>query len=262
VSARLVPPDRSFAEVRDLFLNLAWAELTARYKTTTLGVLWFVLNPLLMTLIFTIVFGYVVRLEIERYPMFVLSGLLPWTFFQTGLVNATGSFVRSVAMIKRVRMPRVLIPLAAIAASLAHFVVSLAVLLAVMIVLGVPLPPHMAFLPAAMLLETACVAGLGLATASVNVLFRDVEHVLTAVLRALFYLTPTFYPLSYVPERWQHLFLLNPAAGLVEIHRALLLDGALPEARIVGTAVAVTGVALAAGLTLFHYLERDFDDYV
>ncbi|HMH54045.1 MAG TPA: ABC transporter permease [Candidatus Acidoferrum sp.] len=262
MSARLVPRDASFAEVRDLFLNLARAELTARYKTTTLGMLWFVLNPLLMTLIFTIVFGHVVRLEIERYPMFVLSGLLPWAFFQTGLVNATGSFVRSVALIKRVQMPRVLIPLAAIAASLAHFVVSLVVLLIVMVALGVPLSPQMAFLPGAVLLATACVTGLGLATASVNVLFRDVEHILTAVLRALFYLTPTFYPLSYVPERWQPLFLLNPAAGLVEIHRALLLDGALPEARVVGATVVATGIVLAAGLVLFRYLEADFDDHV
>jgi lipopolysaccharide transport system permease protein len=262
VSGRLVPPDRSFVAVRDLFVNLAKAELTARYKTTTLGVLWFVLNPLLMTLILTIVFGYVVRIQIERYPMFVLAALLPWTFFQTGLVNATGSFVRSVAMIKRVRMPRVLIPLAAIAASLAHFVVSLVVLLAVMVVLGVPLSPHVMLLPGAILLETACVTGLGLATASANVLFRDVEHILTAVLRALFYLTPTFYPLSYVPERWQPLFLLNPAAGLVEIHRALLLGGALPEARVVGATIAATVVVLAAGLVVFHHLEPGFDDHV
>jgi homopolymeric O-antigen transport system permease protein len=262
MSVRLLPPGSSFAEVRDLFVNLAWAELTARYKTTTLGVLWFVLNPLLMTLIFTIVFGYVVRLEIERYPMFVLSALLPWTFFQTGLVNATGSLVRSVAMIKRVRMPRVLIPLAAIAASLAHFVVALVVLLAVMAAFGVSVSSHAVFLPGAILLEAACVTGIGLATASVNVLFRDVEHILTAVLRALFYLTPTFYPLSYVPERWQPLFLLNPAAGLVEIHRALLLGGALPDARVVVATVVTTTVVLAGGLAVFYWLEPDFDDHV
>lgn len=252
----------SFASARDLFFNLAWAELTARYKTTTLGALWFVINPLLMTLILTIVFGHVVRLQIDRYPIFVLAALLPWTFFQTGLGNATGSLVRASALIKRVRIPRALIPLAAVAASLAHFAIAVAVLLVVMIVFGAPLAPHLVLLPGAMLLEAVCVAGLGLAAASLNVLFRDVEHVLGAVLRAVFYLTPTFYPLSYVPERWHVVFLLNPIAGLVEIHRALILDGALPAVGVVAMTVVETAIALVGGFVVFHRLEPDFDDHV
>lgn len=257
---------RSIGELagrRDLFLNLIHAELTARYRTSTLGLLWFVLSPLFMMLILTLVFQHVIRLGIENYPIFVLSALLPWTYFQVGLVSATGAMTRSARLVKRARVPRVLIPLSVVIANLAHFGVSLALLLGLMTVLGRWIGlGALVFLLFVIALETICLTGLSLTTASLNVFFRDVEHVMPAALRVLFYLTPCFYPLSYVPPRWLGLYLLNPMAGIVEIHRQAVLSGPLPPLPVFVMAGATSVGALVIGIAVFSRAQRHFDDYL
>jgi len=247
---------------RDLLLNLTHAELTARYKSTALGLAWSVVNPLLSLLILTIVFQHVVRLDIPNYPVFLLSALLPWTFFQTGLTSATTSVTRSPALIKRVRIPRVFLPIASILASLVHFVTSLLLLFVLMAVVGTSFWPHLLLLPALAILQVVCLVGLALATCSLNVFYRDVEYAVNATLRVLFYLTPTFYPLAYVPARWLDLYLLNPMAGIVEIYRQTLVQGTLPSPRVLTMGVATSLAALAVGVVIFWRLEPHFDDYL
>ncbi len=246
----------------DLLRNLVRAELTARYKTTTLGVLWFVLNPILTMLIMVVVFKKLIRLDIPNYPVFVLSALLPWTFFQMGLVNASSSIPRSSGLVKRVRIPRMLIPLSAVLASLAHFLISLTVLFLLMIVTGVPVTMTVLWLPVLIIVELAFIIGAGLLTASLNVFYRDVEYLLDPLLRVGFYLTPSFYPLSYVPAAWLHWYLLNPMAGIVESYRETLVSGVLPGPRVVGSAVITSLVTLVVGIVVFRRAEPYFDDYV
>jgi ABC-type polysaccharide/polyol phosphate export permease len=247
---------------RDLYLNLVRTDLTVRYKTTTLGAMWFVLNPLLLTLILTIVFQYVVRLDIPNYPVFVLSALLPWSLFQEGLSNASTAITRSAALVKRSRVPRSLLVLAAIGASAAHFVVSLLILFGLMAVMGVPPTWYLLFLPVVMVLQLCTMTGLGLALAGLNVVYRDVEHVLTVLLRIGFYLTPTFYPLEFVPQGWRGLYLLNPFATIIEIHRRTVAMGAAAPAQIWITAAATSFVLLLVGGWIFRRLEPRFDDHV
>lgn len=246
----------------DLLRNLVRAELTARYKTTTLGVLWFVLNPILTMLIMVVVFKKLIRLDIPNYPVFVLAALLPWTFFQMGLVNASSSIPRSSGLVKRVRIPRILIPLSAVLASLAHFLISLIVLFLLIAMTGVPLTRNVLWLPVLIAIELAFILGVGLLMASLNVFYRDVEYVLDPLLRVLFYLTPSFYPLSYVPAAWLHWYLLNPMAGIVESYRQTLLMGVLPGPRVIGSAVITSGITLIVGIVVFRRAEPHFDDYV
>lgn len=255
-------PASALAPNRDLVLNLIRAELTARYRRTAGGLLWFVLSPLLLMVTLTIVFRHLVRLNIPNYPVFVLAGLLPWTFFQAGLTSSTTSLVRAAALVKRTRVPRALIPLSSIAANFVHFLVGLGLLLLLAPSLGVPLGGSLWLLPFAALLEATCLAGLALAAASLQVLFRDVEHLLAAGLRVLFYLTPIFYPLTFVPEGWRTLYLLNPVAGLVTIHRDLVLEGALPQASVVAMAAATSLAAVAVGMVVFARLRPRLDDYL
>ena len=247
---------------RDLFLNLVRTNLRVRYKTTALGGLWFLLNPLLLTVILTIVFQYVVRLGIPRYPVFVLAGLLPWTLFQEGLLNASSSIMRSAALVKRSQVPRALIVLAAIAASAVQFVMSLTVLFALMAVLGTQPSRYLLLLPVVMCLQLCCLTGLGLAAAGLNVIYRDVEHVLGLALRAGFYLTPSFYPLEFVPAEWRGVYLLNPAASIIEIYRRTIAEGSAAPAGIWALAGATSLVLLLAGVWIFHHFEPHFDDHV
>jgi ABC-type polysaccharide/polyol phosphate export permease len=247
---------------RDLFLNLVRTDLTVRYKTSALGTLWFILNPLLMTGMLTIVFQYVVRLDIERYPIFVLSALLPWMLFQEGLTNASTAITRAAALVKRSRVPRSLLALAAVGAGAVHFGFSLLVLFGLMAIEGASPTLSLMLLPFVLAIQLLCLTGLGLALAALNVVYRDVEHVLGVVLRIGFYLTPCFYPLSYIPPQWRDVYLLNPAASIIELYRRTLFDGTAGPLRIWGFAAATSTMILILGVWVFHRLEPHFDDHV
>lgn len=251
------------ASARDLLINLVHAELTARYKTAVFGLLWFLLNPVVLAAVLVTVFQSLIRLPIERYPIFLLVALLPWTFFQTGVGNATVALTRAQALVKRVRIPRMLVPLSTILASLVHLLISLALLLAVLAVMGrLSFGPALLFLPVLVVLELACVVGIGLAVASVNVLFRDVEHVVAMLLRFGFWLTPIFYPLDYVPERWRPLMLVNPMVGLLEGFRAVIVQGTTPPAAPLLVSAAISAACLIGGVVIFRRLDPHLDDYV
>lgn len=255
------PRDRVRARI-DLLLNLIQAELTARYKSTSLGMLWFVLNPILTMLILVVVFQRLIRLDIENYPVFVLTALLPWTFFQMGFVNASGSVMRSSGLVKRVYVPRLFIPLSAILASFVHFLVSLVVLFGFMLVLQVPFTRYLLLLPVVILIQLVFLIGAGLLGVSLSVIYRDVEHAIEPGMRILFYLTPSFYPLSFVPEKWLGLYLSNPMAGIVAMYRAVILEGAMPSAFVVGMALCGSLVVVVLGVVAFRRAEPYFDDYV
>lgn len=250
------------AHRRDLFLNLTRAQLTARYKTTGIGFLWFLVTPLVLMVALTVVFQHVIRLDIPDYPLFVLAGLLPWTFFQAGLANATPSLVRSATLIKRVNLPRVLIPLAEIAASAVHFVVSLALFLGLALVLGRPPGASLALLPVVIVVNVVCVVGFALLLSGLEVIYRDVEFIVSIGLRVLFYLTPLFYPLSFVPEAWRPLYLLNPMVGIVETYRAALVPVATFDPLPLAVAAASSAAWLFIGILVFRRLQPHFDDHV
>jgi ABC-type polysaccharide/polyol phosphate export permease len=256
-------PQRDLIGSRDLLVNLVWSELTARYKTTSFGLLWFLLNTALMTGVLLVVFQGLVRIDVDRYPVFLLAALLPWTFFQMGLTNATGSLTRSVALIKRVRIPRMLIVLAAVVATLVHFAAGLVLMLGVLIVVGqAPGLGSVVLLLPIMAIQTVLVIGLGLALASLNVLYRDVDHLVAAAVRLGFWATPVFYPLSYVPTSWQALAALNPMANLIESYRAVLLERTSPSLGGLSEAALVSAVVLVIGVAVFTSLDAHFDDYV
>jgi ABC-type polysaccharide/polyol phosphate export permease len=263
VSRRSVSPPVRLVAGRDLLLNLVKAELTARYKTATFGVFWFLLNPALTAAVLVVIFQNVVHLSIEHYQMFLLAALLPWTFFQMGLSNAVTSLTRAPAMVKRVRIPRALLPLAAILACLVHFLLSLVLLVILLFVVGIP-PTGRAllFLPVVIAIQTVGLMGLALAAASLNVLYRDVEHLVLVGLRLGFWLTPVFYPLAYVPARWRAVALLNPMTSLIEAYRALFVRRVLPNPGVLATAAVLAVLLLGIGIVLFVRIDPQMDDHV
>lgn len=247
---------------RDLFINMTRAELTARYKTTGLGFLWFLVTPLVLMVVLTVVFQHVINLGIEDYPLFVLSALLPWTFFQMAVSSATTAVSRSTTLVKRVRMPRAFLPLSTIAAAFVNFVISLVLFLVLALVLGHPPGWHLLLLVPVLVVNLACVVGLGLLLASLQVRYRDVEFMVSAGMRVLFYLTPLFYPLALVPEQWRPIYLLNPMAGIIELYRGVLRRNLAIDPLVVVMATLTSLACLVIGVIVFRRAEPDFDDHV
>lgn len=253
---------RQIRERHELLWALTLKELKVRYKRATLGILWTVLNPLLQMAVLTTIFVVILQIPVPRYPLFLLAGLLPWTFLALGLTAGTTAIVDNGPLVKKVSFPRELLPVAAVLASLIHFLVALSLLLLSLAIFRPGLPTTAIVLPAAVILQFLLVVALALLTSGLNVRYRDTRFLVEAILTVGFYATPVLYPVSLVPEGWQPLLLLNPMAGVVEIYRSVLWDGTLPAAKTVLSAAGPTFLLLFAGGILFRRGAPTFADHL
>lgn len=251
---------------RDLFGNLFRRDFQARYKGSALGVAWSLANPLLLMAIYVLVFSLLWQVtdEIPHYPLYLLSGLAPWLFFSTSLSAAARSMLDHANLIRKTRFPRQLVPLSSVATQL----VTLAVMLAVLLVLNMALIPEVRdtawlALPLAVLF-VAFVGGLAVAVAAANVLFRDVEHLVGSLLLPWFFLTPILYSFDQIGAFEEHDTLVavlrwgNPVTPAIEAIRAPLWEGTPPGAGD----VIYLGVAALAALALGAWVFTRADDRI
>jgi ABC-2 type transport system permease protein len=266
---------RELWRAREVLGNLARKELKVRYKSSILGVLWSMLNPILYLVVFSLVFTVFLDSPIPQYPVYLLSGLLPWTLFSSGLQGATLSVVGNADLVPKVAFPREILPLASIRAQTVSFFFQFLVLAGFMVIFSYPfLGPGLLLLPAALLVLLLLVTALGMATAALNVRFRDTGHLMELVLLAWFWSTPIVYSASMVLDRMSPLgfriYLLNPVANIVLAFQRALYggnpanQGVLPTADLSWYWFRLGAVGLAAlGLLLltwrlFFRLSGDF----
>lgn len=265
---------------RELMRNLVVRDLKVRYKNSVLGFLWSLVNPLLMMLVFTVVFQVMLpNYPIHAYPIFILCALLPWNWFAASLNQAIPSIVNSAHLIKKVYFPREVLPLSVVLANGVNFLLALLVLFALNPFFGIPLTRWALFLPVIIAIQLAFTAGLALILATVNVFYRDTGVIMEVVLLAWFFLTPIFYPITIVPEYRIMLglllpvrrlvYILNPMASLISAYRVVLwgspLDGGPPGPPafdfLVRTAVTAL-LVLAIGYLVFARYSPRFGEEV
>lgn len=250
---------------RELLYFLAWREVKIRYKQTTLGVTWALLQPLLTTVVFVVFFGRWAGLAEKTgptpYVLYVLVGLLPWTFFANSITNCANSVVGASQLITKIYFPRPLIPLAALGSGLVDLVFSFLPVVVVMAYYRVGLNGQ-SLLAALFLLGTVLTtAGIGAVLAALIVAYRDVKFVVPFLLQILLFVTPVIYPPSIVPERWRSFLFLNPLAGLVDGFRACLLSIPLDQPATT-VSLALSPVIFLAGAAYFSSVERRFADVI
>lgn len=232
---------RDIWHFRDLIYNLVVRDLKVRYKHSLLGILWSLLNPLLMMLIFAVVFTVFFKQAIANFTVFFLSGLLPWNFFQLSLMAGASTIVGNGGLIKKVYFPREVLPVSFVLSNLVNFALALLVLFGLLIVTGIGFTVHMLWLPLIIFLQLIFTIGLVLLVSALQVFYRDTIMILDVALQAWFFLTPIFYPMEIIPEtasigsvivpvhrliRW-----LNPMASLIDSYRIVLygnIQGAPP----------------------------------
>jgi lipopolysaccharide transport system permease protein len=260
---------RDFWNYRELLYFLVWRDLKVRYKQTLLGVAWVVMQPLLMTLIFSVFLGMLARVPSGNtpYPLLVYGGLLPWTFFSTAVIGCSYSLVGSANLITKVYFPRMLIPAASVGARLVDLAISFGILTCLVsyyrFVLHYPFAPtwRLAALPFLVILATLLAFGLGTVAAGLNVRYRDVGVALPVLIQLLMFVSPVLYSVSLVPARWRFLYFLNPLAGLIDGFRVALLGGSFNSFGIAVT-VACTIATLASAAYLFRQVEQSFADII
>lgn len=250
-------------EYRELLYFLVWRDVKVRYKQAVLGAGWAVLQPAMAMVIFTIIFGRLVKLPTDGspYPVFVYAGLLPWTFFSNAVSTASNSLVNSANVITKVYFPRVIIPLAAVGAGLVDFAVAFGLLIILLVWYHIPLTPWFALVPVFLFLTIIAAVGVGTILSALTVNYRDFRWVLPFAIQVWLYATPVTYASSVVPQKWRVAFGLNPMAGIVEGFRSAVL-GRPPLWTLVGTSALVAVTTLALGLIYFQRVERTFVDVV
>ena len=217
---------------RNLLRNLVIRDLKARYKNSVLGILWSILNPLFLMVVFTILFSVLVNNQIRDYPIFVLTGLIPWNFFSGSLTSGTVSIVGNSGIIKKVYFPREILPASVVLSNLVNFLFAFLVLIVFLYLFGIGLTVHALWVPAILLTQLILTLGLCLLLGSLTVFYRDVLMILEVVLLGWFFLTPVFYSLELFGEtvtvmgqtfdpaqvmRW-----LNPMASIIDGYRTVL----------------------------------------
>jgi lipopolysaccharide transport system permease protein len=214
---------------RNLLLALVNRHLASRYRGSVLGFLWSFLNPLCLMLVYTLVFKYYIRFEqVENYSIFLFCGLLPWIWLQSSLIEGTSSISSSGHLITKSMFPAHILPAVNILTALIHFILSLPLLIIFMLFADMPIHLTWAYLPIILTVETIFLYGLALTLASLNVFYRDVQHLLGNVLSFIFFLCPILYTRDTVPEKFRFTLDLNPLAQFTEVYHAILLDGRMP----------------------------------
>ncbi|MDX2426950.1 MAG: ABC transporter permease [Cycloclasticus sp.] len=250
---------------RELFYILAWRDISVRYKQTVIGVLWAVLRPLLTMMIFVVVFGKIAKLPSEGvpYPIFVFAAMLPWMFFSSAFADASNSLISNSNLISKVYFPRLIIPTASVIVSVVDFLISFAILIALMAWYSYWPGWQVLTLPAFLLLSFIATIGAGLFFASLNVKYRDFRFVVPFIVQLGLYISPVGFSTTIVPEQYLIFYYLNPMVGVIDGFRWALSGGttALNQTELI-MSVSVALIMCLVGVIHFRKTEKLFADVI
>jgi lipopolysaccharide transport system permease protein len=251
---------------RELFLVLAWRDLSVRYKQTVIGITWALFRPLLSVLIFTVIFGRIAALPSDGsapYSLMVFAGILPWTFFSVGLAEASNSLINNANLISKVYFPRIIVPVATLVVALVDFLIGFCIFLSVMAWYHFLPTSRALFLPLFLILAFLGSLGPALWVAALNVKYRDFRYVIPFIVQYGLYISPVGFSSSIVPAPWRAAYSLNPIVGVIDGFRWCLL-GEQSELYFPSILVClcVTSCFLWLGVRQFRRAERGFADII
>lgn len=250
---------RELLRFRALIAALVARHLSMRYRGSMLGFLWSFLNPLCLMLVYTLVFRYYIRFNtIENYTIFVFCGLLPWIWLSSGLLEGTSAIVSSGHLITKSMFPAHVLPLVSVLTSMVNFLLSLPLLFIFMFAAGLPFHATLLLLPVCVCIQLVFIFGLSLAFGSINVQFRDVQHILGNFLTFLFFLCPIVYSAATVPKAFRFTLQINPFASLLMMYHSLIMDGVVPPLEDFAYVGAWALLSLLVGNMLYNRYRDGF----
>ena len=251
-------------QYRDLLLTLTLHRIKVRYKQSVLGIGWAILQPLSLMLIYTLIFSFIAKVETDGapYAIFAYAALLPWTYFATGLANATNSLVSHSELVTKVYFPREILPLSYVIAALCDFLIASSVMAGLMLHYHVALTVNALYAAPIIFVLTLFITATAFILSATQVRFRDIGVAVPLLLQLWMFATPVVYPLSAVPQKIRPLYVLNPMVGTIENYRRTVLQGVAPDFYTLGLSAAVSVVLLIAAYIYFKHVEATVADLV
>ena len=251
-------------QYKDLIWTLSVHRIKVRYKQSVLGVLWAILQPISMMLIFTFIFSFIAKMPSEGLPyaVFAYTAILPWNCFSTGVASATNSLVSHAQFVTKVYFPREILPLTYVIAALFDFGVASVLLAGLMLYYRIPLTINALYAIPIMLVLSCFALAVSFFFSATQVRFRDIGVAVPLLLQVWLFATPVIYPLSAVPARWRPFYALNPMVGIIEGFRQVMLTGAAPETRSLLLSAAISVTLLVVSYLYFKLSEATMADFV
>ena len=249
-------------QYRELLKTNVQKEIRGKYKGSFLGVLWSFLNPLLMVLVYALVFPYIMRTNVDNYLVYLITGVIPWNFFTTCITTGCNCVWINGGIIKKVYFPREILPISVVAAGLINFLISCVIILLFVLFGGLGFSVQLLWLPLIAIIQSALSLGLLFILSAINVYVRDIEYLVGFLLNLLFYATPILYTADMFPESIRWVLYLNPMTTIIESYRNIFYYQQSPALTSLMIVFAVSFMILIIGYLIFKKLERGFAEEV
>ncbi len=246
----------------DLITILTKKEIKVRYKNSALGYVWSIANPLMYAIIFYFVFKIVMKFNIKEYSLFLISGLFPWQWISNSITGGAGSFIGNASLIKKVIFPRFFLPLAQVLNDAFHFIVSIPVIIVFLLFYHkMPSLDWLFYFPLMLIPTFIIVYGFSLLVASMNIFFRDIQYIIGLIMTLLFYLTPVFYDMSFVPKRYKNFVLINPFTPLITNWREMFMHNCINFTDY-ALSIFYSIIVLLVGFIVYKKLQSRFAEVI
>ena len=247
---------------RHMLKTLIKQDIDGRYKGSVFGFLWSLLNPLLLLLVYSIVFQIIFKADIENYPIYLFICLMPWNMFANTIFNGTMCVSNNSSIIKKVYFPREVLPLSVVISNIIQYCYSFVIVFLALLISGVGVSWYILLLPLIVIVQAMFSLGIIMILGAVNVYIRDVQYIMTPVMMIWMYATPILYSINMVPEKYLSLYMLNPMANIMQAYQSILYNKTMPNLMNLGIIFLVSIVILTIGYKVFNKLQRRFAEEV
>lgn len=243
---------------RELIKTSVKKDIGGKYKHSFLGVLWSFFNPLLQIAVYAIIFPLIMRNQIPNYTLFMVCGLIPWTYFSTVLNRASFIMIENGNILKKVYFPREILPISLVMSETVNFLISSIIILAFVIINGTGLSIYILFYPLVLLVQFVLLLGISLIFSSVTVYFRDLQHFIGVALQLFFYATPIVYSIDAIPENFRWILKFNPMTYIIEGYRDIFYSKSIPDIKMLGIILVIGIIVTVIGYLIFNKLQKRF----
>ena len=249
---------RELYNYRELLKSNIKKEVRGKYKGSFLGVLWSFVNPLLMTLVYAIVFPLLLRSNEPHYTTFIIIAIIPWTWFTYSILQGTNTILINGGIVKKVYFPREILPISVVTSGLINFLISCIIIALFLLFSGIGFSMYILFLPFIVLTQYILQLGIVLIASSIDVYIRDAEYIINFFIQMLFYGTPVLYSIDMFPEKYRWILRLNPMSTIIESYRNIFYYKTAPNLILLTIIFLISIIILIMGILVFKKLEKGF----